>query len=357
LRSGSAGDKGEGIADLRCAARRAERACGGLVAVVARGAGPAGHRTARWGHGRLDDVRSTHGRGFSALGPRQGAPTSRPARPPLPPRRGPLDRRDRLPARPRASHGEGLPVRPRRREGTRGQRAPSRRVPRLRRGDYRPHTARATPTSTARPATPARSKHGGRANWCATRCAPGASAPAPRRPSMTGLAPTRDAAVMSRLPAWPMASGPLPAPSPTSPERGGHTRRGRRGRKLVVTSTALAFAPVPLSQGPSRSALLDMESFDDTDPEGFRPHRPSPAAARAKRRSLRPRRDQRQAPAGRGMDRYRPEGAAGSAPCVLFAETVLIVEKPCTSFDCKRRPSSRQRSRHSRASVGSQPGL
>jgi hypothetical protein len=167
------------------------------------------------GHGRPDDVRSTHGRGFSAFGDRvKERRRCRPARPPRPRRRGPLDRRDRLPARPRASHGEGLPVGPHRREGTRGQRVLSRRVPRLRRGT----TARRPQgdASAARPATPARSKHGGRANWCATRCAPGASAPAPRRPPITGLAPTRDAAAVSRWPAWPIATGPPPAPSPTS---------------------------------------------------------------------------------------------------------------------------------------------
>jgi hypothetical protein len=78
----------------------------------------------------------------------------------------------------------------------------------------------------------------------------------------------------------------------------------------VVTSTALAFAPVPLSQCPSRSALLDMESFDDTDPEGFDDIDPLQRVLALKRRSLRPRRDQRHAPAGVG----RPLAAGRKVP-------------------------------------------
>ena len=52
-------------------------------------------------------------------------------------------------------------------------------------------TARATPTNTARPAIPARSRERGHAIGCAKRCASGERNTANCRPHMTGHAPTR----------------------------------------------------------------------------------------------------------------------------------------------------------------------
>ena len=119
-----------------------------------------------------------------------GAPTGGRTRIPLPRRGGPLDRRDRPPARTRKRHREGLPLRPDRREGEGGQAPLPGRMPRLRRHRPRPEAARATRTSTASAAIPARSRHPGPASGCATRCAHGGRDTAVRRRRRTGLAPT-----------------------------------------------------------------------------------------------------------------------------------------------------------------------
>ena len=76
-------------------------------------------------------------------------------------------------------------------------------------------TARATPTSTARPATPERSPPGGQPHECATRCAPGNTATAASPPHTTGRAPTPAAAALKRSNDSTMASGRPPASSAT----------------------------------------------------------------------------------------------------------------------------------------------
>ena len=59
----------------------------------------------------------------------------------------------------------------------------------------RPDAVRATRTSTASAAVPARSRRPGRESGCATRCAPGERSTAARRRRRTGLALTRGGAV------------------------------------------------------------------------------------------------------------------------------------------------------------------
>ena len=67
-----------------------------------------------------------------------GAPTGGRTRIPLPRRGGPLDRRDRPPARTRKGHREGIPLRPDGREGAGGQAPLPGRMPRLRETDRGP---------------------------------------------------------------------------------------------------------------------------------------------------------------------------------------------------------------------------
>ena len=147
--------------------------------------------------------------------------------------RGAGNRRDRSPARPRGSHRQGVSLRSNRREGTGGQGALSRSVPRLRGAHRATETARATPTRIANAAIPARSRRNGPGNGFAKRCAHGERATALRRPRMTGRARTHAGAAAKRShdykpkhgphrPPSPICTGPgrRPAPTPsTAPER------------------------------------------------------------------------------------------------------------------------------------------
>ena len=76
-------------------------------------------------------------------------------------------------------------------------------------------TARTTPTSTARPATPEQSQPNGQPSECATQCAPGNTATAACPPHTTGRAPTLAAAARKRSSDSTPAIGHPPASSPT----------------------------------------------------------------------------------------------------------------------------------------------